>query len=1474
MVVQNVGHVPNYYTGARHYVPNGDSGPPPRISDADITIHPESKSGDRAKLATLGGLGLKFAATRDVVIVCHNPDCTMEVLSSAHNGLLIVRVTKPGARSLIVMGVYLHPGIKCRDAALATCNQIRSWFRLLSRTYPAELIIIGGDFNSSVISPKHYTADTEKRGHHAVLLSLLQDLQYSPLHGRSETAPAQYTSRSVVESREGRSEIDFILAPSGLDASLFRVCENQQFEDIAGEGALTHVAIGAEITVLRRPRNQIQQPAKSGDRPKPPVVPDWDSLDQYAEAARVMREELETGCVTNAVGAAAKLQALRGIFAKARVDHLDPQTERQAEAQADRAAPSRPLPRDRHVMYKGMRLPHHLAKLHERARSIRTAARRAKRAGRGSDAQALFASFHAARKAARDEARVFWRTCESSLFRRLEHARIHNAHALYRMIDGICPLPGAGFSNLPPASDAASDAEREADARRFLESFEAILCGNKPVPEAVSSQFWHQFLPTGTGGARLAVRPSWQEVMMVVFPVHRAMGEVGWHECIGGGENCVLCSHERDTINGWDGSPDSVESEAPHLTPHLHSSVAAGPDGLPPEDLMWPRPREPGQRYEFRKLVSVNIADALGAVWDEGVVPQEFANYRTTPVPKSGKPGVQIDPRSADDHRPITCGNVLAKVLGLVIARRLMHWAVAQPQPLISPSQIGFMQHKGAEDHVFSLLELAKSRWRADLPMYALFVDLRKAYDMVHPKALWAVLRHMGVPEIIVSLLEDWSMKRITTMHRDGVASAPWHMSMGVGQGDVLSPLLFNFFIESLGRFVASRPGYSGVTIGSVGSPDGSVTVKELKYADDICNPAETPQELQIVANATDAWCDAWGMQLGLGNKKTEAVAFIPPRQRAAHPPLPRLSANGTEIKWVPEYRYLGYTARDDLRDDGALAAMAGKLSGQWQRYFNTTGTILKHSPAFALQVFKTTVSGSTNFLLAFANPGQKGAADVLDAVSLRAARKALRFSDHKGDLACNAMVWSESRLPRGAAILARERTRFALKMRLSPFAATDIAPRIFRVLSATADADQLPLSHNAKSLTHRILQLERAAAAQDTAPVALLSQTEYRNVAKTAAIVSRRAGVRAWLDESCAGLATKPLPPTVDVLRPPSSESGVAAYLNDFYRAPLSAVGTNKYTTVIATRGPGCCGGLLSQISRMQNLALKLRALAAVRRGRKGMFDAPLALPGRTFSDSMDAAKADAHEFGLDAVEGERARAKRLGLERRADIAQLPCCSLCDSDVEDPYHVLVTCSDAATVAARAKFLQSVPDRLAHLVRLLVLPRHVVDRLAFRRNFLEIHRREQLIEKVAELAKITDWLSADGKFVLFHLLAVATWTTRSCREHMPLSISLAEIFESGRFELKNHHVRPFVNCWANWGAAGVLDIFAAWNVTAAPQVAAAFEASKPERAARSAAAIVRAVAVSPRAAQRRRLPRPVGSQLPARFAGCVVDLTA
>ena len=146
------------------------------------------------------------------------------------------------------------------------------------------------------------------------------------------------------------------------------------------------------------------------------------------------------------------------------------------------------------------------------------------------------------------------------------------------------------------------------------------------------------------------------------------------------------------------------------------------------------------------------------------------------------------------------------------------------------------------------------------------------------------------------------------------------------------------------------------------------------------------------------------------------------------------------------------------------------------------------------------------------------------------------------------------------------------------------------------------------------MLQLERESIKAGIAPADLLSHVAFKDCARVAAAISRRVSLSTWQAEARSALLRNPLQQSADVLRPPTSETGTAAYFNDYYGTPLSAAGVNKFTTVIATRGPGCCGGLLSQVSRMENLPDKLRALGAVRRGRKGMFEYPIAAPGRTF--------------------------------------------------------------------------------------------------------------------------------------------------------------------------------------------------------------------------------------------------------------------
>ena len=270
-------------------------------------------------------------------------------------------------------------------------------------------------------------------------------------------------------------------------------------------------------------------------------------------------------------------------------------------------------------------------------------------------------------------------------------------------------------------------------------------------------------------------------------------------------------------------------------------------------------------------------------------------------------------------------GDVLPKILGLVIAKRLMHWAVATG--VLSPEQIGFMERKACEDHVFTLLETIKRQWATNRPAYALFVDLAKAYDSVNPTALWAVLEHIGVPAALIRLLRNWSSKRRTVIRVNGTDSEPVQMLLGLGQGDVLSPLLFNLFTESMTRYVKATADYQGLNA-------FGVNVGELKYADDSAFLGDSPEQLQLAANAVQRWCEAWGLTVSTGAAKTEAMCFPAP---GTHPPANlaplTLSENGATVSWTDHYRYLGLHITPMLDMSQMAEKALTKMKSAWNQF-------------------------------------------------------------------------------------------------------------------------------------------------------------------------------------------------------------------------------------------------------------------------------------------------------------------------------------------------------------------------------------------------------------------------------------------------------------------------------------------------------------------------------------------------------------
>ncbi|KAL0288033.1 UNVERIFIED_CONTAM: hypothetical protein Sradi_7110800 [Sesamum radiatum] len=100
-------------------------------------------------------------------------------------------------------------------------------------------------------------------------------------------------------------------------------------------------------------------------------------------------------------------------------------------------------------------------------------------------------------------------------------------------------------------------------------------------------------------------------------------------------------------------------------------------------------------------------------------------------------------PSTVSDFRPISCCNVLYKVITKIIVQRLR----LVLDKLISPSQNAFVPGRSIGDNILLAQELFAGYNRQGLPMRcALKVDLRKAYDTVEWDFLSAVLQMFGFP--------------------------------------------------------------------------------------------------------------------------------------------------------------------------------------------------------------------------------------------------------------------------------------------------------------------------------------------------------------------------------------------------------------------------------------------------------------------------------------------------------------------------------------------------------------------------------------------------------------------------------------------------------------------------------------------------------------------------------------------------------
>ncbi|XP_076069804.1 uncharacterized protein LOC143041683 [Oratosquilla oratoria] len=275
----------------------------------------------------------------------------------------------------------------------------------------------------------------------------------------------------------------------------------------------------------------------------------------------------------------------------------------------------------------------------------------------------------------------------------------------------------------------------------------------------------------------------------------------------------------------------------------------------------------------------------LSNIWEDEEIPKELRKATVISLFKNKGSKTDCGNYRGISHLPIE-GKILARVM---VNRLVIH--VSEDNLL--EAQCGFRPNRSTADMIFVMRQVQEKCIEQNMDLYAVFIDLTKAFDTVNREVLWVILSKLGCPEKFVNLIRQFHDDMTGQVLSGGEVSEPFNISNGVKQGCALAPILFNLFFTcvlnhafrdlDLGVYLRFRSEGSVFDLRRLNAKTKTTKklILEALFADDCAFMAHKESDLQLIVDKLAEVARLLGLTISLGKTELETEALDRPQWRS-----------------------------------------------------------------------------------------------------------------------------------------------------------------------------------------------------------------------------------------------------------------------------------------------------------------------------------------------------------------------------------------------------------------------------------------------------------------------------------------------------------------------------------------------------------------------------------------------------------------